>query len=346
VIFLDAQGHVVAWLGAAEVLFGYQKAEALELEFADLFTPNDRRLQMDLQELAVSRALGRSEDERWHVRKDGTFFWASGVVAAVTDPLGRTEAFCKILRDRTDVRQQLDIQQNRVQAVQLENQRKSHVLESVGHQLRTLASSLDEAAEVSAGGPQTLQRRSRVARAKRLVELAAIVEKAAQSDDAKLLPKSPRRNRSIVLQEALKACIGSVRQSALADGQHLHLIAPSVALRLRADPAALREMVQALIANARKQTPSTGNIHITAGVEGASAVVRVVDDGVGMSARRMAKVLLILSGPDRVSKLEDSDAELAAIVDLVSLHGGSLEARSPGMGKGSQFCLRLPIGSV
>jgi two-component system CheB/CheR fusion protein len=336
---------VIAWLGAAELLFGYSKAEALELQFADLFTPNDRRLQMDLQELAVARALGRSEDERWHVRKDGTFFWASGVVAAVNDPRGGIEAFCKVLRDRTDVRQQLDTQQNRVQALRQDNKRKGHVLESVGHQLRTLVRSLDEANAARAGRPETLQPRDNSALTKRLVELAAMVEDAAETG-ARLLPQALGRKRPIILQEALKDCIRRSRSSATAEGPRLHLIAPSVALTLEVDAAGLRDMVFALMVNAIKHTPAPGNIHITAGVEGASAVVRVIDDGAGMSARRMSKVLLILSGPDRLGKLEESDAELAAMVELVARHGGTLEARSPGMDKGSQFCLRLPIAST
>jgi two-component system CheB/CheR fusion protein len=344
VVFMDGSGQILAWLGAAEILFGYGKAEALQLDFADLFTPNDRRLQMDLQELAVARALGRSEDERWHVRKDGTFFWASGVVAAVNTPREGIEVFCKILRDRTDVRQQLDTQQNRVRAVQLDNRRKNRILESVGHQLRTLVGPMDEAAELLPGTEHESVL-SRQVRTTLLLEMADLLQDAAKPA-AGMLPEPGPRVKSIVLQEALKACIRGARQLVMEGGQQLHLLVPSVPLLLEADPAGLREMLQALLANALKQTPTGGNIHVLASVEGGHAVVRVIDDGAGMAGRRMAKVLLILSGPDGLTKLDESDAELAAMAGIAAMHGGSLEARSPGVGKGSQFCLRLPIAPL
>ncbi len=343
VVFMDGKGQVLAWLGAAEMLFGYGKAEALELEFADLFTPNDRRLQMDLQELAVARALGRSEDDRWHVRKDGTLFWANGVVAAVKTPSGANEVFCKILRDRTDVRQQLDTQQNRVRALQLDNRRKKDALESVGHQLRTLMGPVEGAAEVEE--PPAMQSRQPPARPRRLAEMASSLEDAPKSGEGSI-PDPRQSTRSIILQEALKACIGSARQAALASSQQLHLIAPSVAIALEADPAALHQMLQRLLSSALEETSTGGHIHVMASVEGANAVVRFVDDGFGIAGTRMAKVLLILSGVEELTRLDDSDIELAALAELVAMHGGSLEARSPGAGKGSQFCLRLPIASM
>jgi signal transduction histidine kinase len=212
--------------------------------------------------------------------------------------------------------------------------------------LRTLVGSVDKAAEVLAGCQANVALDCEsAARARLLVEMAAVLEDAAKADARGILERG-RRVRSVVLQEVLRSCIRSLRPSALAEGQTLHLIVPSVALSLEADPVGLREMLHALLANSLKHTPSGGNIHIMAGVEGATAVVRVVDDGFGMPGRRMSKVLLILAGQDRLTKLEEADIELAAMADLVTLHGGLLEARSPGMGKGSQFCLRLPIAAT
>ena len=107
-------------LGAAERIFGYRKAEALQLELADLFTADDRRLRLDQQELAAASALGRSEDERWHVRKDGSLSWASGGMAAI--------------RNGTE--------------------RKRQVLASGSHQLRTFCAWLSSrSSTISSSGP-------------------------------------------------------------------------------------------------------------------------------------------------------------------------------------------------
>jgi PAS domain S-box-containing protein len=343
VIFLDTTGRIVAWLGAAERIFGYAKAEALGLGLADLFTPDDRRLQMDSQELAVARAVGRSEDERWHVRKDGTLFWASGVVAAVKTPQGEIEAFCKILRDRTDLRQQLDTLQNRLRALQRENERKSQVLESLGHQLRLLVGPLEDASdEIAAKQRESLHIASRT---RRLATVATLLEDAAKSATPHISAHQPKV-RSITLQDELRACVESVRPTAQAGGHNLHLTLSPVALTIRADPDSLSEMLRALMANALKQTPSGGNIHITAAVEGASAVVRVVDDGVRIPGKRLSRILLLVTRADRSTNVQASEAELATVKELAAAHGGSLEVRSPAMGKGSAICLRLPIADA
>jgi PAS domain S-box-containing protein len=343
VIFVNAEGVVVAWLGAAERMFGYRKAEALELEFGDLFTADDRRLQLDLQELAVARAVGRSEDERWHVRKDGSLFWASGVVAAVRTPQGSIEAYCKILRDRTDLRQQLDALQNRVRALQQENDRKSRLLESLGYQLQSLAGPLAKVADLAdSEQPQVLRGRQVAARARQLAAMAQVLEReAAQEQSSRLgMPEPLLKARPLNLQDALKAVIKGLR---LAAGRQIHLTAPPIALTVFSEPGRLREMLQSLLAHALKQAASGGDIHVTASREGASAVIRVIDDGTGISGKRLSRLLLLLTGAEPSAKVQESEVELAAARQLALLHGGSLEAKSPGHSKGSVLCLRLPM---
>ncbi len=348
VVFLNAGGRVVAWLGAAERVFGYRKAEALELEFGDLFTADDRRLQLDLQELAVARALGRSEDERWHVRKDGSLFWASGVLAVIHTSQGAIEAYCKVLRDRTDLRQQLDTLQNRVRALQQENERKSQLLDSLGHQLQALAGPLEKVADLAeAEQPQALRNRQLGAQARRLAAMADLLEQEATHEAAFRIgmPEPRLKVRPLILQEALKAAIRSVRPAAQAGGRQIHLTAPAIALAVSSDPARLREMLQTLLTHALKQTASGGDIHVTATREGPSAVVRVIDDDTGISGRRLSRLLLLLTGTDRSAAVQEPELDLAAVRDLATLHGGSLEARSPGTAKGSVICLRLPMAA-
>ena len=346
VIFVNASGRVVAWLGAAERMFGYRKAEALELDFGDLFTADDRRLQLDLQELSVAQTLGRSEDERWHVRKDGSLFWASGVVAVIRTPQGAIEAYCKILRDRTDLRQQLDTLQNRVRALQQENDRKSQLLESLGHQLQALAGPLKQVADLAeAEQPPALRSGQVAARARQLAAMANLLEREATQDAAARvgMPQPRLKTRPVLLQEALTAAIRSIRSAAQAGARQIHLTAPPIALAVSSDPGRLREMLQTLLSHALKQNASGGDIHVTASVEGASAVIRVVDDGSGISARRLSRLLLLLTGADRSAKVQESEVALATVRDLATLHGGSLEVKSPGAAKGSVICLRLPM---
>lgn len=339
VVFLDETGRVVAWLGASERIFGYRKAEALQLELRDLFTADDRRLQLDQQEMAVARALGRSEDERWHVRKDGSVFWGSGVLATVTNPQGGVDAFCKILRDRSDLRQRLDTLQNRLQALQQDIERKTRVLETAGQQLRALLSS--QAATRDRRRTPALQADEH---ARQLAELAAMLQDATESDEAVMVAPLAV-NRSVVLQDKLKACMDRVRPAARAAGQDIHLIVPAVAIRIRMDRPALQEMLQTLLNHAIKQNRPGGRIHVTTGIEGDCAMVRVLDEGPGISVQRLSRILPFLTGAGTTIDVHDLDAELARVNQLARMAGGSLEARNRGTGKGTVLCLRLPIAS-
>ena len=52
--------------------------------------------------MRTAESSGRAEDERWHVRRDGTRFFASGVMTGIRDGEGRLIGFCKVMRDITD----------------------------------------------------------------------------------------------------------------------------------------------------------------------------------------------------------------------------------------------------
>jgi PAS domain S-box-containing protein len=98
---LDPEGRITSWNVAAEQILGYSEDEALGRHFAFIFTPADREAGLPEAELKAARALGRAEDERWHLRKGGERFWALGIVSALHDADGRLAGFSKILRDMT-----------------------------------------------------------------------------------------------------------------------------------------------------------------------------------------------------------------------------------------------------
>src|SRR5690606_17674366 len=103
IITLDTGGLVTSWNSGARNLFGYQAEEILGQDGRFIFTPED--LEQNVPDLEMRRALadGRSENERWHQRRDGSRFWASGLMMPLREPgTGRTVGFLKIMRDRTD----------------------------------------------------------------------------------------------------------------------------------------------------------------------------------------------------------------------------------------------------
>jgi two-component system CheB/CheR fusion protein len=100
IIIQDAEGLIESWNPGAEHIFGYSRAEAVGQSIAMIFTPEDRERGAYLEEMKTAREQGCANDERWHIRKDGTRFYASGVLTVLRD--GGLMGYAKIARDLTE----------------------------------------------------------------------------------------------------------------------------------------------------------------------------------------------------------------------------------------------------
>lgn len=101
IFLLDSEGVIRSWNPGSERVFGFNDAETIGRSFSTIFTPEDVLAGIPEKELAIAKSDGKAEDERWHQRKDGSRFWASGAVVPV--PGGDEEQlFVKIVRDATD----------------------------------------------------------------------------------------------------------------------------------------------------------------------------------------------------------------------------------------------------
>ena len=102
-IFLtDPDGIVTNWNVGAEHILGYSEAEIVGKDSSKFFTPEDRAKDIPRKEMNTAATSGRAEDERWHMRRDGSRFWASGVVTPVRNESGELIGFSKVMRDMTE----------------------------------------------------------------------------------------------------------------------------------------------------------------------------------------------------------------------------------------------------
>lgn len=99
---LDGSGCITSWNEGARRLLGYDDNEASGQPGEIFFTPEDRAAGIPAEEMKTALSKGRAANERWHLRKDGSRFWGSGVMLPV-ERTGR-DAFLKIFRDRTHER--------------------------------------------------------------------------------------------------------------------------------------------------------------------------------------------------------------------------------------------------
>jgi PAS domain S-box-containing protein len=104
IITTDLDGRVTSWNAGARNVLGWTEAEILSQPVAVIFTPADRAEGYPLFEMRTALAEGRAADERWHLRQDGSEFWAQGEMMPLKGPRGEAIGFLKILRDRTEQR--------------------------------------------------------------------------------------------------------------------------------------------------------------------------------------------------------------------------------------------------
>src|SRR6478672_6039524 len=136
IFMMDLDGNVTTWNAEAERIIGYAESEILGRNFSVIFTPEDLQRGLPGQELRLAREDGRAEDERWHVRKDGSRFWALGIVTPMQDARGNLTGFSKILRDMTERKcAELQLQEQAV-ALKQADRSKNEFLATLAHELR------------------------------------------------------------------------------------------------------------------------------------------------------------------------------------------------------------------
>lgn len=343
VIFLDPGGKVVEWSGAAQRLFGYAEHEARGLPFAAIFTPEDLALGLDAQEIAMARTSGRSEDDRWHVRNDGSRFWASGVLQAVRDDNGELLALCKIVRDRTDVRTQVVALQNQLAAARQQAEERDRAIRSIAHELRNPMMPIFAAmALMQKEIGDTLRERSVEIVERQFGILKTLIDDLNEVARAEYVSPSVT-GQPLVVQEALRRAVDGLAPMAAERGQTLRLVLPTGEIRIRADEVRLQQMLLNLIVNAIKYTPHGGHIGVSATVEADMAVIRVEDDGIGIDPKVLPHIFELFTREGRDPRTPGDGVGLAVVKELARLLGGNVEARSPGLGNGSVFGLRLPL---
>jgi signal transduction histidine kinase len=148
------------------------------------------------------------------------------------------------------------------------------------------------------------------------------------------------------LAEAVRDCVQSMRTTGRLEQHHLQVQAAPA--WVEADPTRIEQIVSNLIGNALKYTPAGGSITVDVGSSGGSAVLTVSDTGIGMPPELIARVFdVFVQGAGALDRSQGGlGIGLALVRQLVMLHGGRVEADSPGPGLGSTFRVRLPLSDA
>jgi PAS domain S-box-containing protein len=341
----DRVGRVTSWNTGAERTLGYQEAEILGQEARLFFTPEDQARGEPERELQTAATAGRAEDERWHVRRDGTRFWSSGVVTPLLDDGGTLRGFVKVMRDITARKELEEALRQHTAALEAADRAKDQFLAMLGHELRNPLGSLsnalflieNRAKDPSLASPLEVSRRQ-------IQHLTRLV------DD---LLEVSRIGRGMLSLQCVRLDLGLVIRNAAEDahpvteeaGVTLSLELPEAPVWVQGDPVRLAQIVGNLLHNAAKFTYPGGQITGRLMVEAPYARIDVRDTGAGLDPEMLSRVfdLFAQAEPDRDRRQGGMGLGLALVKGLVTLHGGQVRAESQGPGHGSVFTVLLPL---
>ncbi|MBD1901474.1 response regulator [Coleofasciculus sp. FACHB-125] len=353
IFFLDPDGRVIKWGAGAESILGYQEAEILGKSGSIIFTPEDRDRGEDRKERVKALTEGRAENERWHVRKDGSRFWGSGIVTSLRDESGQVQGLAKIMRDFTD-RKQAEEERTRLLARAQEartqaesaNRMKDEFLATLSHELRSplnamlgwtsLLRTRKFDAATTARAIETIERNAK-AQARLIEDLL---------DVSRIIRGQLRLTvRPLELIPVIESAINTVRPAADAKNIQVHLLLDTFVGSISGDPDRLQQIIWNLLTNAIKFTPEGGRVQVYLRGDRSHAEISVRDTGEGISPDFLPYVF------DRFRQADNSITRsytglglgLAIVRHLVELHGGTVRAESPGEGQGSTFIVKLPL---
>jgi signal transduction histidine kinase/ActR/RegA family two-component response regulator len=226
------------------------------------------------------------------------------------------------------------------------DRRKDEFLATLAHELRNPLAPLRNVVELlqRSGGDPTIAEQARSVMGRQLDQMVRLVDDlldVSRISQGKVQLRKERVELQAVVRSALEAA-GPFLQ---AQGHEWTVTLPPDPIGLEGDAARLAQVLANLLNNAAKYTERGGHIRLTAERRGNEAVVSVRDTGIGIAAEHLPHLFRMFS--QVAPALERSQGGLgiglSLVRGLVELHGGRVEARSGGPGRGSEFVVRLPV---
>lgn len=263
--------------------------------------------------------------------------WVQATYRPDTDSSGRVRGFVVLV---FDVAEQKRAEQTLLDA----DRRKNEFLATLSHELRNPLAPIRYALELLRrkapdAGRQPLDIIDRQLR--HLVRLVDDLLDATRIATGKIRLEKSKVKLDEVVQHAVEATLPETERA----GQQFAVLLPPRPVWLEADPSRLAQVVTNLLANATRHTPPGGSITLRASVAGGGLRISVADTGVGLSGEDIGRVFEMFTQVGRPPS-GGLGIGLALVKEIVGLHGGEVEARSDGPGKGSEFVVKLPLAAA
>jgi PAS domain S-box-containing protein len=345
VAFFDAGLCITGWNEAAHAITGWAAAEIVGQPLSTLFVPEDRADGLDEHEANTVRVNGVAEDERWHLRKDGSRFWSSGISMAVVGADGEPAGFLKVFRDVTHLRARMRYLENVQHQLNVRQREQDIFVGTIAHEMRNPLSPLKTALELMKRrlGDDPSHTQPLAIMERQLGFLERLVEDLVDLTRVHAGKMSVSHD-TVVLQELLFEALDGCQAAAQAKGLTIHRVMPPVPIEVEVDPQRLLQVVLNLLNNAIKYTHAGGNVWLTATVNRIHFLIHVKDDGQGIGPELLPRIFekFTQADPGNGERGAGLGIGLSVVKEIVALHQGTVEVRSQGCGHGSEFTVRIP----
>jgi CheY-like chemotaxis protein/nitrogen-specific signal transduction histidine kinase len=304
---------------------------------SDAIHPDDREERLKRVHRAIE--TGEPYEAEYRIVSGGEPRWVMSRGMVDYDETGKPTHFTGVLVDITARKQAED-------ALLEADRQKNAFLAQLAHELRNPLAPIRNAARIfrlERASPGDVEWASdmidrQVQHLTRLIDDLLDVSRISRN-------KLELRRQRTELKDIVNGAVDSSKPVIEQSGHELIVHITPEPVFLFADSARLTQALINLLNNAAKYTDTGGRIELFAGCEDGQAVMRVTDNGIGIEPAALAKVFNMFFQVD--SSLERAQGGLgiglSLVKSVIELHGGSVEARSAGLGHGSQFMLRVPV---
>ena len=343
---VDTELNINSWNSGATKIFQYETDEMIGKPFETIFTEEDRKANIPKAEIDKALKSGRSVDIRWHLCKDGTTFYADGLVFPLKNDKDEVIGYVKILRDITVRKRTEDAIKKYTKELEELNTHKEGILAILSHDLRSPLTGIIQGAEYL----KTNFDKVKPALAKELLEelhkstinelnmLDYLVEWARIKYAAEAFTPT-----KIELTRYVQRVFETLKETASVKTINLHHEIEENTT-VFADEKMLLSIIQNIVSNAIKHTNDGGHVTVTAKESDDKMIIEIKDTGIGMSKEIQDK--LFAPQVSSLSKAREDNKGagigLLLVKGFLERNGGEIWVESQ-VGQGSSFYFTLPI---
>ena len=343
---LDNEFNINSWSSGSTKIFGYETDEVIGEPFELIFTQEDLNSGVPKKEIEIALKEGRATDNRWHIAKDKSLFYAYGLVFPLTGIDGEMLGYVKILRDLTERKQSEDAIKKYVGDLEDLNTHKESVLAILSHDLRSPLSAI-------IGTTKYLKENFSKMKPDAVQEMLDLLYKSSL-DELDMLDYLVEWARikyasdvfsptQLKLIDYINKVFESLNETASVKTIHLHHEIEADT-SVFADGKMLISIIQNIVSNALKHTEKGGEIHVSAKRKENQIIVQVKDTGIGMSKDILEKLFTpqLKTLSETRKKNKGAGIGLLLVKGFLEKNGGEIWVESA-EGKGSSFYFTLLI---